>query len=165
MAKDEGNGGSGGQNLVRFRPDLSDAMSLPLRPADDNGRGCRGGEDTRCLFLPRGVVSATCREPIFAASAAKIWPPLAVKPFVPIRPDETSCGSKRGQPATRENPRAQQGAREPRPAVSIPLVKPSSGLRRARRRRRRGFAGGRLAHHLFGGDLPCRGLPDDFFRR
>ena len=36
MAKDEGNGGSSGQNLARFRPDLSGKMSLQLLPADDN---------------------------------------------------------------------------------------------------------------------------------
>src|SRR3984893_10798255 len=79
-----------------------------------------------------------------------------------MKPLATARGDNRRQEKTLSR---KQGAREPRPAVSIPLVKSSSGLRRARRRRRGGFAGGRFAHHLLGADLSCRGLPYHLFRR
>ena len=146
MAKDEGNGRSGGQNLVRFRPDLSGEMSL---------------------VHPRGPLSLT----LHAASqssprAPRGFGPLAVKPFATMRPNETSCDSKRGQPATRENPLAQ--TRRPRAAAgrlhsSCEVVKRSPEGPAAAAAG--GFAGGRFAHHLLGADLPCRGLPDHLFRR
>jgi hypothetical protein len=83
MAKDEGNGGSGGQILARFRSDLSGEMSLQLPSADDNGPGRRdGAADTfrsRAVLSPlrpRANLLRRCREP------------LAAKPFAPIRPNE-----------------------------------------------------------------------------
>jgi hypothetical protein len=106
MAKDEGNRGGGGQNLARFRPDLSGEMSLQLLPADDNERGAVAAREPKpfaparfCLrYVPRANVLHGRREDLAT---------LAVKPFAPIRPNETSCDSKRGRPATRENPLAQ----------------------------------------------------------
>jgi hypothetical protein len=56
MAKDEGNGGSSGQNLARFRPDLSGEMSLQWLPADDNGRS-RVVARTQGAFCSREVLS------------------------------------------------------------------------------------------------------------
>src|ERR1700730_1870349 len=79
MAKDEGNGGSGEQNLARFRPDLPGEMSCQLLPAHDIGRGAMAAW-TRCFLLPCGLAAAPCSEPIFFAGAARIWPPLR-KPF------------------------------------------------------------------------------------
>jgi hypothetical protein len=60
MAKDEGNGGGGGQNLARVRPDLSGEMSLQLLPADDTNERAVAARTPD--VLPRGFVSATWRD-------------------------------------------------------------------------------------------------------
>jgi hypothetical protein len=163
MARDEGNGGSGGQNLVRFRPGMLGEMSLQLLPAITDGPPLRRGHPMP--LLRRRFVSTTCCGPIFSAGTARIWPPLPRNRSLPsgrMKPLETARGDDRRHEKIVSR---KQGAREPQPAVSVPLVKSLNGLRSARRRRRGGFAGGRFAHHLLGADLPCRCLPDDLFRR
>ena len=137
MAKDEGNGGSGGQNLVRFRPDLSGEMSLQWLPAI-TGRGAVAQHPVP--FGSGAVLSPLhAANQSFSAGAARIWPPLRRNHSLPsgrMNPLVTARGDNRRHEKILSR---KQGAREPRPAVSIPLVKSSSGLRRARRRRRGGL--------------------------